>query len=47
MNMDIFLIRIVVRGGGVGYILGPLGTSATSGLLYLPRVVVWMGNLVE
>jgi hypothetical protein len=27
--------------------LGPLGTSATSGLLYLPRVIVWMENLVE
>jgi hypothetical protein len=27
--------------------LGPLGTSATSGLLYLPRVIVRMENLVE
>jgi hypothetical protein len=27
--------------------LGPLGTSATSGLLYLPRVIVKMENLVE
>jgi hypothetical protein len=27
--------------------LGPLGTSATSGLLYLPRVIVRMDNLVE
>jgi hypothetical protein len=28
-------------------ILGPLGTSATTGLLYLPRVIVMMENLVE
>jgi hypothetical protein len=27
--------------------LGPLGTSATSGLLYLPWVIVRMDNLVE
>jgi hypothetical protein len=27
--------------------LGPLGASATSGLLYLPRVIVRMENLVE
>jgi hypothetical protein len=27
--------------------LGPLGTSATSGLLYLPRVIVRMENLME
>jgi hypothetical protein len=28
-------------------ILGPLGTSATTGLLYLPRVIVMIENLVE
>jgi hypothetical protein len=28
-------------------ILGPLGTAATSGLLYLPRVIVRMEKLVE
>jgi hypothetical protein len=28
-------------------ILGPLGTSATTGLVYLPRVTVMMENLVE
>jgi hypothetical protein len=28
-------------------ILGPSGTSATSGLLYLPRVTVNMENSVE
>jgi hypothetical protein len=28
-------------------ILGPLGTSATTGLLYLPRVTVMIENLVE
>jgi hypothetical protein len=28
-------------------ILGPLGTSATSGVLYLPRVIVRLKNLVE
>jgi hypothetical protein len=27
--------------------LGPLGTSATSALLYLPRVILKMENLVE
>jgi hypothetical protein len=27
--------------------LGPLGTSVTSGLLYMPRVIVRMENLVE
>jgi hypothetical protein len=32
---------------GVECNLGPLGTSATSGLLYLPRVIVRMENLVE
>jgi hypothetical protein len=33
--------------GGVESILGPLGTAATSGLLYLPRVIAKMENLVE
>jgi hypothetical protein len=28
-------------------ILGPLGTVATTGLLYLPRVIVRMEKLVE
>jgi hypothetical protein len=28
-------------------ILGPLGTSATTGLLYLPRMIAMMENLVE
>jgi hypothetical protein len=28
-------------------ILSPVGTSATSGLLYLPRMIVKMENLVE
>jgi hypothetical protein len=37
----IFLIRIV----GVESKLGPLGTS--TGLLYLPRVIVRMENSVE
>jgi hypothetical protein len=32
---------------GVESILGPLGTSATSGLLYLPQVIVRAENLVE
>jgi hypothetical protein len=27
--------------------LGPLGTSATTDLLYLPRVIVMMENLVD
>jgi hypothetical protein len=39
-----FLICLV---GGVESKLGPLGMSATSGLLYLPRVIVRMENLVE
>jgi hypothetical protein len=33
------------HSGGVE--LGPFGTSATTGLLYLPRVIVMMENLVE
>jgi hypothetical protein len=28
-------------------VLGPLDTSATTGLLYLPRVIVLMENFVE
>jgi hypothetical protein len=32
---------------GVESILGPLGTSASSGLLYTLRVIVRMENLVE
>jgi hypothetical protein len=32
---------------GVESILGPLGTAATTGLLYLPRVIVRMETLVE
>jgi hypothetical protein len=32
-------------GGGVQ--LGPLGTGATSGLLYEPRVIMMMEKLVE
>jgi hypothetical protein len=38
-----FLIRIV----GAESILSPFGMSATSGLLYLPRVIVRMEKLVE
>jgi hypothetical protein len=33
--------------GGMDAILGPLGTTATPGLLYLPRVIVRMEKLVE
>jgi hypothetical protein len=36
-----------LRSGGVESRLGPLGTSVTSGLLYLPRVIVRMENFVE
>jgi hypothetical protein len=32
---------------GVESILGPLGTAATPGLLYLPWVIVRMEKLVE
>jgi hypothetical protein len=32
---------------GVESILGPLGTAATPGLLYLPRVIARMEKLVE
>jgi hypothetical protein len=32
---------------GVESILGPLGTEATPGLLYLPRLIVRMEKLVE
>jgi hypothetical protein len=45
-NKLIFLIRIL-GGGGMETKLGPLGRSVTSGLLYLPRVIVRMENLVE
>jgi hypothetical protein len=31
----------------VEFKLGPLGTSASSGLLYLPQVIVRLENLVE
>jgi hypothetical protein len=34
-------------GGGVESKQDPRGTSATSGLLYLPRMIVRMENLVE
>jgi hypothetical protein len=34
-------------GGGVESKLGPLGTSAISGLLYVPRVTVRMEDFVE
>jgi hypothetical protein len=43
--MVIFLFRIVGGGGGVQ--TGSTRTSATSGLFYLPRVIVRMENLVE
>jgi hypothetical protein len=35
------------NNGDVEIILGPLGTAATPGLLYLPRVIVRMEKLVE
>jgi hypothetical protein len=35
------------HSGGVESKLGPLGTSATPGLIYLPRVIVRVENLVE
>jgi hypothetical protein len=41
---DFFYLNI---GRGVESILGPLGTAATTGLLYLPRVIVRMEKLVE
>jgi hypothetical protein len=43
-NYYYFLIRIV---GRVESKPGPLDMSATSGLLYPPRVIVMMENLVE
>jgi hypothetical protein len=39
--------KLNFHSGVVGSKLDPLGTSATSGLLYLPRVIVRMENLVE
>jgi hypothetical protein len=36
-----------VGGGGADSKLGPLGTSATYGLLYMPQVIVRMENSVE
>jgi hypothetical protein len=32
---------------GVGVQLGPLGTAATNGLLYQPRVIMMIEKLVE
>jgi hypothetical protein len=31
----------------VGVEISPLGTSATTGLLYLPRVIVMIENMVD
>jgi hypothetical protein len=42
-----FLFFLFAWGGGVESKLGPLGTSATTGLLYLPRVIVMMESLLE
>jgi hypothetical protein len=36
-----------LNSGGVESILGPLGTAATIGLLYLPRVIVRTEKLVK
>jgi hypothetical protein len=36
-----------IGGEGVEPILGSLGTAATTGLLYLPRVIVRMEKLAE
>jgi hypothetical protein len=47
----IFITRVFIYlhigERGVEYILGPLGTAATPGLLYLPRVIVRTKKLVE
>jgi hypothetical protein len=42
-KIELFLIEY----WGVESILGPLGTAATTGLLYLPLVIVRMEKLVE
>jgi hypothetical protein len=39
--------KIKFELGGAESRLGPLGTSATFGLLYLPRVIARMEKLVE
>jgi hypothetical protein len=43
----ILLATFLIHMGGGGVILRPLGTTTTTGLLYLPRVIVRMENLVE
>jgi hypothetical protein len=45
--MILFLYFFLFEYWGVESILGPLGTAATPGLLYLPRVIVRMEKLVE
>jgi hypothetical protein len=44
-EMIAFLIGIVGWGGGVQ--LSPLGTAATNGLLWQPRVIMMMEKSVE
>jgi hypothetical protein len=44
---DNVIFKLNSHNGGVQSKLAPLGTSATSGLLYLPRVTVRMEKLVE
>jgi hypothetical protein len=40
-------MRILFEDWVVESIVGPLGTVATTGLLYLPRVIMRMEKLVE
>jgi hypothetical protein len=49
LMQSIFSIFILNMGGGgeVESVLGPLGTSATPGLLYLPRVFVRIEKSME
>jgi hypothetical protein len=42
---DLFFILIGILGGGAQW--GPLGTAATNGLLWQPRVIMIVEKLVE
>jgi hypothetical protein len=49
-GLRVGLIKIVcffVNSHSGGVKISPLGTTATTGLLYLPRVIVMMENFVE
>jgi hypothetical protein len=46
-NVKVLTYFLYFNIGGVESIQGPLGTAATNGLLYVPRVIVRIEKLVE